>query len=139
MDGVLIRFPLGVSLEFVAELSRHNRVVCLPHQRLAAVVSDWPSMILRTELAAVVLQYCLCTPALENVAHEVFTDAGVDLDQVIFVLETTDSYWTRDYVREILLAALLLCRFMVPKEVIPNLMADCWNASGAMVDRNDGR
>ena len=38
-------------------------------------------------------------PELEIVAREAFNDVGVDLEQVVFIPQLTDSYWTRDYVR----------------------------------------
>lgn len=51
MDGVLIRFPLGVSLELVAELSLHSRVVRVlrpadDHQLSSIVECSDPSVLL---------------------------------------------------------------------------------------------
>ena len=95
MDGVLIRFPLGLSLELVTEFSMHSRVV----RQLAKLLPRSPSRFERTNPAqsGCLPQYCLCVLELEIIARDLFADAGVDLEQVIFVPISTDSYWTRDF------------------------------------------
>ena len=67
MDGVLIRYPLGIPLELIVDLSEHFNV------------------------------YILCAPALEVEARDLLADAGVELERVYFLEAVTDSYWTRDY------------------------------------------
>lgn len=63
MDGVLIRFPLGVSLELVAELSLHSRVVRVlrpadDHQLSSIVECSDPSVLL------LLLLCCWCVAVL---------------------------------------------------------------------------
>lgn len=67
MNGVLIRYPLGIPLEFVRELSLESRVL--------TVVSSQ--------------QY--------NNAVSAFTNANVNMENCEFMVANTDSYWTRDY------------------------------------------
>ncbi len=67
MQGVLIRYPLGISTSIVKEMAED------------------------------VIVYCLVNASLENSATTSFENAGVNMDSVEFILGSTDSYWTRDY------------------------------------------
>lgn len=67
MQGVLIRYPLGISTTIVKEMAEDVTV------------------------------YCLVSSSLQNTAAASFASAGVNMDNVEFVLGPTDSYWTRDY------------------------------------------
>lgn len=67
MQGVIIRYPLGISTNIVKEIAED------------------------------VIVYCLVTSALQSSAQITFTNAGVNMDNVEFVIGSTDSYWTRDY------------------------------------------
>lgn len=65
---VIIRYPLGIPLSLVTHLSNTADVICL--------VSSNSTM---------------------NSATTAFTNAGVNMDRVSFMIAATDSYWTRDY------------------------------------------
>ena len=67
MQGVLVRYPLGISTSIVKEMAED------------------------------VIVYCLVNASLENSATTSFENAGVNMDSVEFILGSTDSYWTRDY------------------------------------------
>ena len=67
MSGALIRYPLGISLEIVRELAED------------------------------VIVYCLVSSSQQNNAITLFDNANVNMDNVEFILGSTDSYWTRDY------------------------------------------
>jgi len=67
MEGVLIRYPFGISTELIAEMSEGVTVYCL-------VSSNQASSALNT---------------MEN--------GGVIMENVELVIGPTDSYWTRDY------------------------------------------
>ena len=67
MSGALIRYPLGISLEIVRELAEDIKV------------------------------YCLVSPSQQNNAISSFENANVNMNNVEFILGSTDSYWTRDY------------------------------------------
>ena len=67
MQGVLIRYPLGISTAIVSEMSED------------------------------VMVYCLVSSSQQNSAYSSFNNAGVNMDNVEFVVGATDSYWTRDY------------------------------------------
>ncbi len=67
MQGVLIRFPLGIPTSIVKEMAED------------------------------IIVYCLVSTSLESSAAANFESAGVNMDNVEFVLGPTDSYWTRDY------------------------------------------
>ncbi|MFW5974576.1 MAG: agmatine deiminase family protein, partial [Bacteroidota bacterium] len=68
MESVLIRYPLGIPLDLVADFSEEILV--------STIVSGTYE---------------------ENNATEDFEDAGVNMDNVKFIHAPTDSYWTRDY------------------------------------------
>ena len=67
MEGVLIRYPLGISTSLIAEMAEDVTV------------------------------YCLVSSSYQSSAYNSMNNAGVNMDHVEFVLGSTDSYWTRDY------------------------------------------
>ncbi|MBN2038149.1 MAG: agmatine deiminase family protein [Chitinispirillaceae bacterium] len=67
MEGVLIRWALGLPVSCVKEMAED------------------------------VMIYCLVTAENETSARTGFIDGGVNMDNVVFVNGRTDSYWTRDY------------------------------------------
>ena len=67
MQGVLIRYPFGISTSLIA-----------------AIAED-------------VIVYCLVSSSLQNSANNSMINAGVNMDNVEFIIGSTDSYWTRDY------------------------------------------
>jgi agmatine/peptidylarginine deiminase len=67
MQGVLIRYPLGISTAIVREMAED------------------------------VIVYCIVTSGQQGNAYNAFVNAGVNMDNVIFFNAETDSYWTRDY------------------------------------------
>ena len=67
MQGVMIRYPLGIPTSLVAQLSNNCMV------------------------------YCIVSNSQQNQAQSSFQNAGVNMDNVSFVNAQTDSYWVRDY------------------------------------------
>ena len=67
MQGVLIRYPFGISTAMIAEMSED------------------------------VIIYCLVSSSQQNSANSSMSNGGVNMENVEFVLGSTDSYWTRDY------------------------------------------
>ena len=67
MQGVMIRYPLGIPTSLVAQLSNNCMV------------------------------YCIVSNSQQNQAQSSFQNAGVNMDNVRFVNAQTDSYWVRDY------------------------------------------
>ena len=67
MEGVLIRYPFGISTALIAEMSEDVTV------------------------------YCLVSSNQQSSASNAMENGGVDMDNVEFVVGPTDSYWTRDY------------------------------------------
>ncbi|MBC8525605.1 MAG: agmatine deiminase family protein [Candidatus Cloacimonetes bacterium] len=67
MEGVLIRYPLGISTSIIAEMSED------------------------------VIVYCVVTSSQQSSAYSTFANAGVNMDNVQFINCQTDSYWIRDY------------------------------------------
>ena len=67
MQGVLIRYPFGISTSLIA-----------------AIAED-------------VIVYCLVSSSLQNSANNSMINAGVNMDNVEFIIGSTDQYWTRDY------------------------------------------
>ena len=67
MQGVLIRYPFGISTSLIKKLSEN------------------------------VIIYCLVSSSSQNSAYSSMNSAGVDMENVEFILGSTDSYWTRDY------------------------------------------
>ena len=67
MQGVMIRFPLGIPTNLVVQLADNCHV------------------------------YCVVSRDEQNQARNTFRNAGVNMDHVTFVEAQTDSYWIRDY------------------------------------------
>ena len=67
MQGVLIRYPFGISISMIQEMAED------------------------------VIIYCLVSQSLQNSAYNSMNNAGVDMSNVEFITGSTDSYWTRDY------------------------------------------
>ena len=67
MQGVVIRYPLGISTDLIAEMSED------------------------------VIIYCLVSASMQNNALATMENSGVNIDNLEFVVGPTDSYWTRDY------------------------------------------
>lgn len=67
MQGVMIRYPLGIPTSLVAQLSNNCMV------------------------------YCIVSTSQQSNAQNNFQNAGVNMDNVTFVNAQTDSYWVRDY------------------------------------------
>lgn len=67
MQGVMIRYPLGIPTSLVAQLSNNCMV------------------------------YCIVSSSQQNSAQNEFQNAGVNMSNVTFVNAQTDSYWVRDY------------------------------------------
>ena len=67
MQGVLIRYPFGISTSLI------------------------------TAMAEDVIIYCLVSSSNESNAYSSMNNAGVNMSNVEFITGATDSYWTRDY------------------------------------------
>jgi len=67
MQGVLIRYPFGISTDIISEISQDLTI------------------------------YCLVSSNQQDNANSVMENNGVNMDNVDFVIGPTDSYWTRDY------------------------------------------
>ena len=67
MQGVMIRFPLGIPTSLVAQLANNCHV------------------------------YCIVSNGYQNQAQSSFQSAGVNMNNVTFVNAQSDSYWVRDY------------------------------------------
>jgi len=67
MEGILIRYPFGISTTLIAEMSEDVTI------------------------------YCLVSSSSQSAANSSMTNGGVNMENVQFVLGATDSYWTRDY------------------------------------------
>ncbi len=67
MQGVLIRYPFGISLEIISELAEDVNI------------------------------YCLVSSSLQSAANQAMVNGAVNMDNVEYVIGPTDSYWTRDY------------------------------------------
>ena len=67
MQGALIRYPFGISTTIIKEIAEDVKV------------------------------YCLVSSGLQNSAYNSMNNADVNMDNVEFILGSTDSYWTRDY------------------------------------------
>ena len=67
MQGVMIRYPLGIPTSLVAQLSNNCMV------------------------------YCIVSSGYQNQAQSSFQSAGVNMSNVTFVNAQSDSYWVRDY------------------------------------------
>ena len=67
MQGVMIRYPLGIPTSLVAQLANNCRV------------------------------YCIVSSSQQSQAQSSFQGAGVNMSNVTFVNAASDSYWVRDY------------------------------------------
>ena len=67
MQGVMIRYPLGIPTSLVAQLADNCQV------------------------------YCIVSTSYQSQAQNTFQNAGVNMDNVTFVNAQSDSYWVRDY------------------------------------------
>ena len=67
MQGVLIRYPFGISTSVIREMADD------------------------------IIVYCLVSSSQQNTAYNLMNNASVDMDNVEFIIGSTDSYWTRDY------------------------------------------
>jgi agmatine deiminase len=67
MQGVLIRYPFGISTDIISEISQD------------------------------LIIYCLVSSNQQNNANSILESSGVNMENVDFVIGSTDSYWTRDY------------------------------------------
>ena len=67
MQGVMIRYPLGIPESLVAQLSNNCHV------------------------------YCIVSSSYQNQAQNTFQSAGVNMSNLTFVNAQSDSYWVRDY------------------------------------------
>ena len=67
MQGVTIRYPLGIPVSLVKSLAENCQV------------------------------YCIVAQNQQSSARSSFNNAGVNMDRVTFVIANSDSYWVRDY------------------------------------------
>ena len=67
MQGVLIRYPFGISMNLIAEIANDVKI------------------------------FCLVSGAQQNAAENLLENGQVDIGNVEFIIGNTDSYWTRDY------------------------------------------
>ncbi len=68
MEGVLVRYPLGLPTSFIAALSKHTVVYTL-----------------------------VSSTTNQNSAKSAYQSAGATMANCKFITAATDSYWTRDY------------------------------------------
>ena len=67
MQGVMIRYPLGIPTSLVVQLANNCQV------------------------------YCIVSSSYQSSAQSSFQSAGVNMSNVHFVNASSDSYWVRDY------------------------------------------
>ncbi len=67
MQGVMIRYPLGIPVSLVKSLAENCQV------------------------------YCIVQSSQQSSARSSFSNAGVNMSRVTFVIANSDSYWVRDY------------------------------------------
>ncbi|MCD6101505.1 MAG: agmatine deiminase family protein, partial [Candidatus Cloacimonetes bacterium] len=67
MEGVLIRYPFGISTSIIAEMAED------------------------------VIVYCVVTSSQQSNAYTIMSNAGVNMNNVQFINCQTDTYWIRDY------------------------------------------
>ena len=67
MQGVTIRYPLGIPVSLVKSLAENCQV------------------------------YCIVAQNQQSSARTSFSNAGVNMNRVTFVIANSDSYWVRDY------------------------------------------
>ena len=68
MEGVLIRYPFGITTTLIAEMSQDITVTTI-----------------------------VTGPSQENTVRNTYDSAGVNLDNCNFIHAPSNSYWTRDY------------------------------------------
>jgi len=68
MEGVLVRYPFGISTALIAEMSQEIMVTTI-----------------------------VANQSQENTVTNQYNSAGANLDNCNFIHAPTDSYWTRDY------------------------------------------
>ena len=68
MQGVMIRYPLGIPVSLVKSLAENCQVYCIVQ-----------------------------SSSQQSSARQSFNNAGVNMDRVTFVIAKNDSYWVRDY------------------------------------------
>jgi len=67
MQGVLIRYPLGISTAIIAEMAED------------------------------VMVYCVVSLSSQTAAYNTLNNGGVNMSNVEFLIADTDTYWIRDY------------------------------------------
>jgi len=67
VQGVLIRYPLGISTAVIAEMSED------------------------------LIVYCVVSSYSQTAAYNTLNNGGVNMDNVEFLIASTDTYWIRDY------------------------------------------
>tara|TARA_B110000003_G_C16650186_1_gene533825 strand:+ start:1462 stop:3027 length:1566 start_codon:yes stop_codon:yes gene_type:complete len=67
MQGVLIRYPFGIPIDLITEIAEDVKI------------------------------FCLVSNNQQNAAQNALVNAGIDVNNIDFILGNTDSYWTRDY------------------------------------------
>jgi len=68
MEGVLIRYPFGISFQIIAEMSEAVEVITIVASQSEA-----------------------------NYVESLYVANGVDIDNTSYLIAPSDSYWTRDY------------------------------------------
>ena len=68
MSGVLVRYPLGVPLEFIKEMANEIRVVTI-----------------------------VSSESVKNQAISAYSNIDINMSNCEFIIAGTNSYWTRDY------------------------------------------
>lgn len=103
MQGVTIRYPLGIPVSLVKSLAENCQV------------------------------YCIVSSSQQSSARSTFSNAGVNLNRVTFVIANSNSYWVRDYGPWYIFAgknpAIVDNVYNRPREyddVIPSAFASFW-------------
>lgn len=68
MEGVIIRYPFGISYEIIAEMAEDDEVVTI-----------------------------VANPSEQSYVESQYQSHGINLDHCSFLIAPSDSYWTRDY------------------------------------------
>ncbi len=104
MQGVMIRYPLGIPVSLVKSLAENCPV------------------------------YCIVSQSQQSSARSSFSNAGVNMNRVTFVIANNDSYWVRDYGPWYIFAgrtpAIVDNVYNRPRpndDVIPQTFATFWN------------
>jgi agmatine/peptidylarginine deiminase len=67
MQGVLVRYPFGISLDIISEIAEDIKI------------------------------YCLVSEDQQNLAQDALENGLINNENIEFIIGNTDSYWTRDY------------------------------------------